>query len=225
LPSAPSLSRLSNEHQPKSTQKDILRATNNGIDGSLHSIASVLSTVLTKLDSDVQVECLYSIGISNAYLPNQDAFLQHTVRLRSNLTKWVVKIPNRIPIRLGLCMRISVTEELVSIVRSVRYLEVFIPWLFQCLEVMQPTPRPNGRHGTVLLAVLKPRATVCRPDESSHERMRMLEEIPDTLRLWAHGFDILALYFVDYLEDVSGVPLDDGEKGGMAGWPVGTQDH
>ena len=38
------------------------------------------------------------------------------------------------------------------------------------------------------------------------------------------GFDVFGLDFVDHLEDVAGVPFEDGEEGAVGGWTVGADE-
>jgi hypothetical protein len=85
-----------------------------------------------------------------------------------SLAEWVIKVPYGISIGLDLLLGVTVSEILVSILRSISYLKILIPRLTQGLKVVQSAPWPDSCNGTVALPVLKPRPTRCGPDQSLH---------------------------------------------------------
>jgi hypothetical protein len=128
-----------------------------------------------------------------------------------DLGKRVIKIPDRVPFRIDLTLRVPIPHELKPVLRPVRDLIVLIPDILQHLEKVQPAPRIDGRHWPMSLLVLEPRRTRRRPGEPLHQLVRMVLQLVDGFLLGLVRFDVLRLQLVDHLEHVPRVPFQDRE--------------
>jgi hypothetical protein len=138
----------------------------------------------------------------------------------SHLTKRIIKIPYRIPLRINLIMRIPIPHKLIPIPRPIRNIIVLIPNLPHHLKIMQPTPRPNRRNRPVCLPVLKPTAARRTPRQSLHKLVRVVVHLLYTFLLRVEGLDVFALELADHLEHIPRMPLEDREDRPVRCGPV-----